>query len=104
MIHQNIPVRQKIFQRIPQLIQFNRATSGGNVNLHVLQASSFPITYAVAAAKVSAAATDEWSEEVKREESAELVKRCPVCLSSNTQPEKDEFTKLIRYNFCHTVH
>jgi len=63
-----------------------------------------PITYAVAAAKVSAAATDEWSEEVKREESAELVKRCPVCLSSNTQPEKDEFTKLIRYNFCHTVH
>jgi hypothetical protein len=37
-----------------------------------------PITYAAAAAKASAAATGEWSEEVEREESAELVKRCPI--------------------------
>jgi hypothetical protein len=41
-----------------------------------------PITYAVAAAKASAAATDDWLEDVQREERAELVKRCPICLSS----------------------
>jgi len=63
-----------------------------------------PITYAVSAAKASAAATGEWSEEVEREESAELVKRCPVCLSSNPQTEKDEFSKLTRCISCHTVH
>ncbi len=55
-------------------------------------------------AEDSAAATHEWSEEVEREERAEPAKRCPVCLSSNTQPEKDELSKLIRCNFCHTVH
>ncbi len=54
-----------------------------------------PITYEVAAAKASAAASGEWSEPVKW---------CPICLSSNTQPEKDEFSKLIRCIFCHTVH
>jgi hypothetical protein len=59
-----------------------------------------PISYAAAAAKASAAAM----EEVEREESAELVKRCPICLSSNPQPEKDEFSKLIRCMSCHTVH
>jgi hypothetical protein len=63
-----------------------------------------PITYAVAADRASSAATGEWSEEVEREESAELVKRCPVCLSSNPQPEKDEFSKLIRCISFHTVH
>jgi hypothetical protein len=63
-----------------------------------------PFIYTVAAAKASAAATDEWSEEVEREEHAEPVKLCPVCLSSNTQPEKDQFSKLIRCNFCHTAH
>ncbi len=61
-----------------------------------------PITYAVAAAKASAAATGEWSEEVEREERAEPVKRCPICLSSNPQPEKDEFSKLTRCISCHT--
>jgi hypothetical protein len=45
-------------------------------------------------AEDSAAATYEWSEEVEREERAEPAKRCPVCLSSNTQPEKDELSKL----------
>ncbi len=30
----NIPVWQKIRQSIPQLLQFNRATAGGTVNLH----------------------------------------------------------------------
>ena len=59
-----------------------------------------PISYAAAAAKASAAAM----EEVEREESAELVKRCPICLSSNPQPEKDEFSKFIRCISCHTVH
>jgi hypothetical protein len=65
-----------------------------------------PITYAAAAAKGSAAATEDWSEEVEREEPAELeeAKRCPVCLSSNRQPEKDRFSRLIRCNFCYTVH
>jgi hypothetical protein len=63
-----------------------------------------PITYAVAAAKASAAASGEWSEEVEREERAEPIKWCPVCLSSNIQPEKDEFSKLIRCIFCLTVH
>ena len=55
-------------------------------------------------AEDSAAATYEWSEEVEREELAELVKRCPICLSSNPQPEKDEFSKLTRCISCHTVH
>jgi hypothetical protein len=65
-----------------------------------------PITYAAAAAKGSAAATEDWSEEVEREEPAELeeAKRCLVCLSSNRQPEKDRFSRLIRCNFCYTVH
>jgi hypothetical protein len=65
-----------------------------------------PITYAAAAAKGSAAATEDWSEEVEREEPAELeeAKRCPVCLSSNRQPEEDRFSRLIRCNFCYTVH
>jgi hypothetical protein len=55
-------------------------------------------------AEDSAAATHEWSEEVEREELAELVKRCPICISSNPQPEKDEFSKLTRCISCHTVH
>ena len=63
-----------------------------------------PISYAAAAAKASVAAMEVWLEEVEREESAELVKRCPVCLSSNPQPEKDEFSKLIRCISFHTVH
>ncbi len=29
---------------------------------------------------------------------------CPICLSSNPQPEKDEFSKLTRCISCHTVH
>ena len=33
----NIPVWQKMRQSIPQLIQFNRGTAGGTVNLHVFQ-------------------------------------------------------------------
>jgi hypothetical protein len=65
-----------------------------------------PISYAAAAAKASAAAMEDWLEEVEREEHAELkeAKRCPVCLSSNKQPEKDRFSSLIRCNFCYTVH
>jgi hypothetical protein len=63
-----------------------------------------PISYTAAAAKASVAAMEDWLEEVEREESAELVKRCPICLSSNPQPEKDEFSKLIRCISCHTVH
>jgi hypothetical protein len=64
-----------------------------------------PISYAAAAAKASVAAMEDWLEEVEREESAELVKRCPICLSSNPQPEKkDELSKLIRCISCHTVH
>ena len=65
-----------------------------------------PISYAAAAAKASAAAMEDWLEEVEREERAELkeAKRCPVCLSSNKQPEKDRFSSLIRCNFCYTVH
>ena len=30
----NVPVWEKICQSIPQLIQFNRATAGGTVNVH----------------------------------------------------------------------
>jgi hypothetical protein len=65
-----------------------------------------PISYAAAAAKASAATMEDWLEEVEREESAGLkeAKRCPVCLSSNKQPEKDRFSSLIRCNFCFTVH
>jgi hypothetical protein len=46
-----------------------------------------PITYAAAAAKGSAAAMEDWSEEVEREELAEPeeAKRCPVCLSTFQQ-------------------
>ena len=65
-----------------------------------------PITYAAAAAKGTAAAREDWSEEVERQELAdpEEAKQCPVCLSRNRQPEKDSFSKLIRCNFCYTVH
>ena len=65
-----------------------------------------PISYAAAAAKASVAAMEDWLEEVEREEHAELkeAKRCPVCLSSNRQPEEDRFSRLIRCNFCYTVH
>jgi hypothetical protein len=65
-----------------------------------------PITYAAAAAKGAAAAREDWSEEVEKQELAdpEEAKQCPVCLSRNRQPEKDRFSKLIRCNFCYTVH
>jgi hypothetical protein len=65
-----------------------------------------PISYAAAAAKAPAAAMEDWLEEVEREERAELkeAKRCPVCLSSNREPEKDRFSSLIRCNSCYTVH
>jgi hypothetical protein len=70
------------------------------------RAMGSPISYAAAAAKASASATEDWLEKVEREERAELkeAKRCPVCLSSNRQPEKDRFSRLIRCNFCYTVH
>ena len=65
-----------------------------------------PITYAAAAAKGTAAARENWSDEVEKQELAdpEEAKQCPVCLSRNRQPEKDRFSKLIRCNFCFTVH
>jgi len=57
------------------------------------------------AAKAPAAATEEWSEEIEREELAEPeAKRCPVCLSSNTQSQKDNFSKFITCNSCYTIH
>ena len=34
----------------------------------------------------------------------EIEKRCPVCLSINPQPEKDEFSNFVRCFSCHTVH
>ena len=65
-----------------------------------------PITYAAAAAKGTAAAREDWSEEVERQELAdpEEAKQCPVCLSRNREPEKDRLSKLIRCNFCYTLH
>jgi hypothetical protein len=51
------------------------------------------ITYVAAAAKGSASAMEDWSEEVERQELAEPeeAKPCPVCLYSNLSPNHPNF-------------
>ena len=74
----------------------------------VFSTSESTRTYAAVAARTPtapAAATEEWSEEVEREECAELVgKWCPVCLSSNTQSQNDNISKFITCISCFTIY
>ena len=121
-----IVIARRVRTQPPESPETTRASEGGgNLNISfgswaeerkredftgVMKSSP---TYAAVAGKAPAAAreewTEEWSEEVEREERAEPeptleAKRCPACLSSNTNPEKNKFSDFIRCNFCHTVH
>jgi hypothetical protein len=115
-----IVIARRMRKQLPESPETTRASEGAR-DLNVSSGSwaeereqeeffeemKSPPTFAAVAAKAPAAAREEWSEEVEREEYAEPVaeaKRCPVCLSSNTNPEKNNFSDFIMCNSCHTIY